>query len=196
MSRHRDDRFDGSTPCSLLVAVLAVAIAGGLQAACATPGPGSSAAAAPGGAAVAIAAAPVPLNPGDPSARAIGDFVYAGGLALTSADTDRLHGLSDLVVTGAGRLTAIGDEGIVFEAQLVLDRDERLAGLADGRITLLTGDDGQPLSGKASADAEGLTQLADGDRLVSFERVDRILLYPAGGGRPRAIAAPPVLFPL
>ena len=63
----------------------------------------------------------MPLNPQIPSEMAIGDFRYAGGLQLTSRQTDRLHGLSDLIVTGTDRLTAVGDKGILLDARLVLD---------------------------------------------------------------------------
>jgi hypothetical protein len=59
--------------------------------------------------AISIDAVPVPLNPQNPSETAIGDFLYAGGLVLTSRQTDQLHGLSDLEVTGTDRLTAVGD---------------------------------------------------------------------------------------
>ena len=69
-------------------------------------------------------------------------------------------------------------------------------GLTDARLTLLTGEDGKPLSGKADADAEGLALLPGGDRLVSFERRARIWLYPAAGGPPRPVAMPGVSFPL
>ena len=48
---------------------------------------------------ISIDAVPVPLNPQNPSEMAIGDFLYAGGLVLTSRQTDQLHGLSDLEVT-------------------------------------------------------------------------------------------------
>jgi len=144
--------------------------------------------------AIGIDAVPVPLNPQDPSEVAIGDFLYAGGLELTSRQTDRLHGLSDLFVTGTDRLTAIGDDGILFGARLVLDESERLVGVEDAHLTLLTGEDGKPLPGRAAGDAEGdaegLTQLASGDRLVSFERRHRIWLYPAAGGLPRRVPAP------
>jgi hypothetical protein len=144
---------------------------------------------------ISIDAVPVPLNPQNPSEMAIGDFLYAGGLELTSRQTDRLHGLSDLLVTGTDRLTAVGDEGILLEARLILNGAERLVGVTDARLTLLRGEDGNPLPGKAEADAEGLAQLPSGDRLVSFERRHRILLYPAAGGLPRQVPAPEVLFP-
>ena len=142
-----------------------------------------------------IDAVGVPLNPQNPSQAAIGNFLYAGGLELTSSQTDRLHGLSDLVITGRDRLTAVGDEGVLLEARLVLDEKERLVGITDARLTLLTGEDGKPLPEKEEADAEGLTQLPNGDRLVSFERRHRIWLYPAAGGPPRRVPAPDVSFP-
>jgi hypothetical protein len=144
---------------------------------------------------IGIDAVPVPLNPQNPSEMAIGDFLYAGGLQLTSRQTDRLHGLSDLFVTPTGLLTAIGDEGILLDARLILDGAERLVGLTDARLALLTGQDGKPLSDKADADAEGLALLPSGDRLVSFERRDRIWLYPAAGGPPRPVRRPRVSFP-
>ena len=145
---------------------------------------------------ISVDTVPVPLNSRNPSETAIGEFLYAGGLVLTSSQTDRLHGLSDLEVAGTDRLTAVGDMGILLDARLVLDRGERLVGLADVRLTRLTGEDGKPLSDKADADAEGLALLPNGDRLVSFERRDRIWLYPAAGGPPRPVPMPGVSFPL
>ncbi len=144
---------------------------------------------------ISIDALPVPLNPQNPSEMAIGDFHYAGGLVLTSSQTDQLHGLSDIEITGTDRLTAVGDLGIFVDARLVLDSAGRLVGLADARLTLLTGEDGKPLPDKADADAEGLALLPNGDRLVSFERRDRIWLYPAAGGPPRPVPMPEVSFP-
>jgi hypothetical protein len=144
---------------------------------------------------ISIEAVPVPLNPQNPLEMAIGDFLYAGGLFLTSRQTDQLHGLSDLEVSGTDRLTAVGDLGILLDARIVLDGAGRLVGLADARLTRLTGEDGKPLSNKADADAEGLALLPSGDRLVSFERRHRIWLYPAAGGPPRPVAMPGVSFP-
>jgi hypothetical protein len=147
------------------------------------------------GGAIAIEAMPVPLNPRNLSETAIGDFFYAGGLVLTSRQTNRLHGLSDLTVTEGDRITAVGDEGILFEARLVLDGGERLVGVADARLTSLVAEDGDALAGKPEADAEGVAGFANGDRLVSFERLHRIWLYPAAGGPPRAGPAPVARFP-
>jgi hypothetical protein len=160
---------------------------------------------------IAIVATPVPLNTGDPYQGAIPDywttitigdrgpvdreFAYAGGLTLSSSDTARLHGLSDVAITADGRLTAISDEGDLFQARLALDRTGRLVGLTGGKISALSGLDGKPLPGKLEADSEGLAILANGDRLVSFELHHRIWLYPADGGTPRAAPWPKALFP-
>ena len=144
---------------------------------------------------ISIDAVPVPLNPANVSETAVGDFSYAGGLVLTSRQTDQLHGLSDLEVTNTDRLTAVGDLGIFLDARLVLDSTGRLVGLADARLTPLMGEDGKPLSDKADADAEGLAILGNGDRLVSFERRDRIWVYPSAGGPPRPAPMPDTSFP-
>ena len=155
---------------------------------------GQSTTALPPGGRVSVRAAQVPLNPTEPSQRAVGDFLFAGGLALTSAD-GQLHGLSDLHVSASGQLTAVSDGGDLIDAQLVMDKDGRLADVANLRRTRLTGEDGRPLVGKINADAEGLAVLPNGDRLVSFEGRARILLYPAGGGGPQSVPMPAVTFP-
>jgi len=137
----------------------------------------------------------VPLNAADPSQVAVGRFVYAGGVSVTSPDTSRLHGLSDLKITSEGAVLAVTDDGDLFEARLVLDAAGRLSGLTAGKLAPLRDPEGQPLQGKARGDAEGLAVLANGDRLVSFERDHRIWLYPAAGGPPRPPPPPPPPFP-
>jgi hypothetical protein len=151
----------------------------------------------PAGPQIAVEARPVPLAPGRPDGQSVGAFTYAGGVALTSADTARLHGLSDLKIWPDGRLLSVSDEGDVFEGRIVLDAAGRLSGVTEGRLRPLEGEDGLPLSihGKPEADSEGIAELADGDRLVSLERDDRILLYPTGGGAPRRAPSPNVVFP-
>ncbi|MFI4964291.1 MAG: esterase-like activity of phytase family protein [Caulobacterales bacterium] len=149
----------------------------------------------PAGPGITIAAEPLPLNPADPKQDRVGDFVYAGGLKLTSAQTSRLHGLSDLDVQPDGALISVGDEGDLLRAKLMLDAQGRLTGLKDARLTALTGLDGQPLQGKDNRDSEGLALMPGGDLLISFERHDRIWLYPADGAPPRAVPSPAVTFP-
>lgn len=149
----------------------------------------------PGGPGVAIDAAPVPLDPTDPKHVAIGRFAYAGGLVLTSEQTARLHGLSDIKVTPEGAMLTESDEGDLLKARLLFDTRSRLGGVADARMTVLNDVNGKPLQGKQEADSEGVAVLANGDMLVSFEEHDRILVYPAGGGRPRPAPSPDVKFP-
>ena len=145
--------------------------------------------------AVVVESVSVPLNPRDASQTAIGDFHYAGGVAMSARGTDQLHGLSDLEVAGNDRLIAVSDFGMMLEARLVFDAAQRLTGVADARITPLADEDGTVSSDKADVDAEGLALMANGDRLVSFERRHRILLYPAAGGTPRRVPAPVEAFP-
>ncbi len=122
-------------------------------------------------------------------------FTYAGGIALTSDDTSRLHGLSDLKVSPRGDLLAESDEGDLLKARLVFDGECHLVGVTDARLTVLNGVDGKPLQTKEEADSEGIAVLANGDMLVSFEEHDRILVYPAKGGPPREAPSPAVKFP-
>lgn len=156
----------------------------------------AQAAAATTSRAVAITTAPVPINPANPWQTRLGDFVYAGGLVLTAPETDQLHGLSDLVVTGTNRLTAVSDTGLLFEARLQLDAAGRLTGLAEGRLAPLVGLDGALPRQKEDMDAEGLALFPNGDRLISFEVRDRVWLYPANGGVPRAVPSPAMTFPV
>ena len=152
-------------------------------------------AAVPAGPGIIVKAEALPLNPADPGQDRIGNFSYAGGLKLTSAQTSRLHGLSDLDVQPDGALISVGDEGDLLKAKVVLDARGRLTGLTGARLTALVGLDAKPLQGKDNRDSEGLAVMANGDLLISFERRDRIWLYPKDGGAPRAVPSPAVTFP-
>ena len=165
-------------------------LAGAITAVCAIPRP-----APPLLGPVAVDSVAVPLNPRDPSATAVGDFHYAGGVQLSSRQTNLLHEMSDLVVTGEGKLTAVGDEGLLLQARIVLDDMGRLVGVTDAVLSRLTGEDGRPLSDSALTDAEGVALLPGGDRLVSFERRSRVWLYPKNGGPPRPVPSPQVALP-
>lgn len=142
---------------------------------------------------IRVTAKPVPLNVNQPSQRAVGEFRYVGGLHLES-DSDLFHELSDIEIGVGGNLIAVGDSGVQFEGRIVLDAAGRPIGLKDSRIAVLTGPDGKPLTAKEDTDAEGLALLPNGDRLISFERNDRILRYPAEGGFPQAVPKPNVSF--
>lgn len=173
-------------PWALAVCLLAVG-------ACAQPAPippGPIAA----GPAISLSAAALPLDPGNAALSKVGNFAFAGGLHVTSKDTSQLHGLSDLRVLPGGTLYSESDEGGFFSARLVLDANGRLVGLKDGELTALNGPDGKPLPTKQESDAEGLAIFANGDRLISFERHHRILLYPAKGGPPHEVPSPQANF--
>jgi hypothetical protein len=121
---------------------------------------------------------------------------FAGGLQLTSPDTSRLHGLSDIAVGADGRFTAITDEGDLVRGRVTLDAAGRLAGVTDARLTALVDTDGRAMSGdKARGDAEGLALFPNGDLMVSLEARNDILLYPAAGGPPRKVPRPDSDFP-
>lgn len=166
-----------------------------VAAACAPLPPSLPAAPVPAGPGVTIATEAIPLNPLDPAQAAIGDFRYAGGLVLTSADTSRLHGLSDLWIGPDGSLVAVSDEGDLLKARIRLDAGGRLVGVADARLSVLEGVDGKPLQGKQKSNSEGLAMMAGGDFLISFEEHARILRYPAAGGPPVAAPMPDATFP-
>jgi hypothetical protein len=166
------------------VAGLAAALA---LAACAPPP--LPAAPVPAGDGIRVVSRPVPQAP--PGTALPPGFAFAGGLMLTSPDTARLHGLSDLEVLADGRFVAVSDEGDLVKGRLVLDGAGRLAGLADVTLKPLTNLAGRPVSGqKVDSDAEGLALWPNGDLMVSFERVHRIWLYPAAGGPPHAVPSP------
>jgi len=137
----------------------------------------------------------VPLDPRHPEALRLGAFAYAGGIQLQSPDSDQLGGLSDLQVSTDGQLLAVSDDGQIMQARLVLDDQGHLGGLTEARIEPLLGVDGRAVQGKQEGDAEGVAVWPNGDRMVSFERDHRILLYPASGGAPRPLPIPPEAMP-
>jgi hypothetical protein len=174
----------------LVTAACFALLAGAITMVCAIPRP-----APPVLGPVAVDSVAVPLNPRDPSATTVGGFHYAGGVQLTSRQTNQLHELSDLAVTEDGKLTAIGDESVLLEARIVLDEAGRLVGVKDAVLSRLTGEDGKPLTDTALTDAEGVALLPSGDRLVSFERTSRVWLYPKNGSPPRPVPSPQVELP-
>jgi hypothetical protein len=143
---------------------------------------------------IAVQAEPLVLDAKDPGRKQIGDFTWAGGVELTSDQTSRLHGLSDIKVWPDGRITAVGDQGDLLEARLVLDYAGRPTGLKDVKLTSVMGEDGQPITsrGQSEWDSEGVAEFANGDRLISLEQHDRILFYPHTGGPPRLAPLPDI----
>lgn len=148
------------------------------------------------GPAVRVEALAVAMDPANPASERLGAFAYAGGLVLTSRDTSRLHGMSDLKVFPDGRFVALGDQGDLFEGRLVLDAKGRVSGVVDATLTALKGEDGRDLyaGGQREYDSEGVARLPDGSLLVSMEQHDRMLLYARTDSVPRTAPAPDVAF--
>lgn len=132
----------------------------------------------------------IPLRLDDRQASQVGKLKWRGGIAMT-ANSRNFGGWSDLQVSpDSSKLTAISDEGGWLTATIVYDGAGNLAGLSDGRIGSLHGLDGQPLSDKTQADAEGLSAMPDGSWLVSFEREHRLWRYATLDGTPAALNLP------
>ena len=145
--------------------------------------------------AITISAQTIELNPQAPAQTQVGAFTYAGGLALTSPDDQRLGGLSDMVMDAKGALTAISDEGDLLQAEVITGPDGRLSGLDHAQTAPVLGPDGRALPNKFEADAEGLALWPNGDLMVSFEHDHRIWLYPVAGGAPQPLPMPDVAMP-
>lgn len=146
--------------------------------------------------AIVVDSEPLPLDPADPTRQSLGAFAYAGGLVITSKQTSRLHGLSDLKVWPDGRFLSASDQSDIFEGRIVLDRAGRLVGIADARVGTFKDEKGVDWFsfGQMEMDIEGIAEFPNGDRLAVFEQHDRVLLYPGNGGPPRAAPAPQVTF--
>ncbi|HYE41840.1 MAG TPA: esterase-like activity of phytase family protein [Caulobacteraceae bacterium] len=147
-------------------ALIALVLAG-----CSEPAPDASAAVTADWQAFEATPTTVPARLA-PDARA----TLAGAWSLASADTDRLHDISDIKADGYGRLFLVSDVGDLIELpEAVAERRSA------GRLRRLTGRMGLPLAEKETGDAEGLVVLPDGQVLVSFERRHRITLYSGQG---------------
>jgi hypothetical protein len=136
---------------------------------------------------ITVTAEPVPLDSSDASRDKAGSLAYLGGLRLRSGARG-FGGFSGLDVSPDGtRLIAVSDFGRRLDAHLVYSRDGRLTGIAEARLTPLTGLDAKPLTGKADGDGEAIARLG-GALLVAFERRHRILRY--GPGPVQALTPP------
>ncbi len=139
---------------------------------------------------VRIEANATPLGPA--GAMLADGVTFAGGLTLRGAD---LHGLSDLKIVGDTAWT-VSDFGALIRFRMVMDRGRRLTGAEAATSRPLVGPDGEPLTPKERADAEGLALLDDGEVLISFERDHRIWSYGRdGASRPTPVLHPDATFP-
>ena len=121
--------------------------------------------------AVEVTAAPVDIG-----AATVGRLRFRGGVALTS-ERRVFGGLSGLEVLDDGRLLAVSDNGVWFDARLELDEAGRLIGVSNVRFAMMRDERGVEFPSKATGDSEALTQLPDGRFAVSFEQTHLIRIY-------------------
>ena len=132
---------------------------------------------------------------GQPGTR-FGVFEFRGGLALSSTDA-AFGAWSGLDFAADGQTVyAVSDTGVWFTARLVEDQG-RLVGIDNPMLAPMLDDDGQPLTGKAKSDAEGLRIVRrDGveTALVSFEQTPDVRVFAAAPdlarATPRHVALP------
>lgn len=134
---------------------------------------------------IAVTAIPVPLMPEDPDETRAGALRYGGGLHLR-ADDRRFGGVSGLWVSpDRSRFVAVSDMGYWVEGALELEAG-RLTGASTLRIGPILNQEGRPVVGKRTGDAEALAD-DNGRFLVSFERDHRVWRYEReGDGAPFA----------
>jgi hypothetical protein len=142
-----------------------------------------------------IRSEPLLLKLDEPGLRRIGKLLWRGGVSMT-AHSANFGGWSDLDISPDGRtLTSISDVGGWLTATIEYDSEGNLAGLSNGRIGSLRGLDGQPLTNKVDADAEGMARLGDGSWLVAFERDHRIWRYRTLTATPTPVDGRPTVAP-
>jgi hypothetical protein len=131
-------------------------------------------------------ATPVPLGPGQEPGAVAGKLVFKGALELAADDT-RFGGLSGLHVAPDLRVTAISDRGYFVGFDLVEDAEGTLLGATALQIERMVDATGQPLRIR-DRDAEDVAVLADGTRLVVFERNARLGWFAPGAPRQERVA--------
>lgn len=128
-----------------------------------------------------------------------------GGCAAAGAGTDSARlsaqiawagqgegfgGLSALMLApNGGSLTALGDRGVIYTAEMERDGTGRLTGIVETSRAQLRRPDGSRTSW-GEIDSESLTRVGDGFA-VSLERDNAIWLYDAPDAVPRVQAVPP-----
>jgi hypothetical protein len=131
---------------------------------------------------------PMQLDNDDPDRNRVGRLDWRGGFEITSTD-GRFGGLSGLHITADGRrLTAVGDRGFWFQAELRY-REGRLDSLQAPALNEIKNSHGERVKGK-NKDAESIAARDGREMLVSFERRHRIWRYQSTTSRAEPVAAP------
>lgn len=139
---------------------------------------------------IVVTATPVPLDPGDPQRTRIESLDYVAGFALDSTAPE-WGGYSGMVLApDGGALLAVSDVGHWLRLELTHDAAGALTGVGAARIEPLLDEAGRPVTDKEWSDAEEITQAADGQFFVSFERRHRIWRYGTAAGVPDGPAHP------
>ncbi|MBU6473824.1 MAG: esterase-like activity of phytase family protein [Alphaproteobacteria bacterium] len=130
--------------------------------------------------AVTVDYRPIPLSLSDPHETRVGEFIWRGGLQLTSPDA-RFGGWSGLIVSADGqRMLSQSDEAHWLRADLVYGKNGDLVGISHAQLADMLDDNGHTMN-KEHGDAEGLDALTpsgpDGAVAVSFERDVRSWSY-------------------
>lgn len=131
-----------------------------------------------------MASEPVELGAADAIGRALTGVEFVKGWAL-NAPLASFGGLSGLDILTDGDLLAVSDAG----AFVRIPFDQSALSLhGQATLTYLKGADGEILTGKSQADAEGL-HVEDGIAFVSFERDHRVeaFAFEHCGGNARAV---------
>lgn len=124
-----------------------------------------------------LTAEPVALESSSPDLLRIGQLEFWAGFELTSED-DKWGGLSGASITADGTtLTVVADVGRWYRLKLRHDRAGRLIDVAGGKSGRLRNEDGNPLSGRGSRDAEAIARAPDGSYYVAFEGWVRLWRY-------------------
>lgn len=118
---------------------------------------------------------PVALGDGEKVAEALKGLVFKGGWALSSPLAS-FGGLSGIDVLPDGNLLTVSDSGAFVE--IGFDQTA-LAPTGQATVAFMQDENGEIVTGKENADAEGLAY-RDGLALVSFERNHRVLAYDYG----------------
>lgn len=131
-----------------------------------------------------VQAEPVDLGPVDAVSRALTGVEFVSGWAL-DAPLASFGGLSGIDILPNGDLLAVSDAGALV--RIPFDQTT-LATQGQATLTYLRGADGETLTGKSEADAEGL-HVEGGIVFVSFERDHRVeaFAYERCGGNARAV---------
>jgi hypothetical protein len=117
-------------------------------------------------------------------------LLFRGALAL-GGDDAAFGGLSGMLLSPDGTMTAITDQAQWFRGRIERDGEGMLTGIAAPRLSPIRDGNGAALRPGRAGDAEALARLADGRLLVAFERWHRIRAFADADAPGLFFPAPP-----